>query len=163
MGFTYAVVGAGRQGTAAAYDFALRGKAEDVLLADLDLKRAKAAADRVDGLVGTTLARGVRVDVTRQDSVLRALKGVDVFLSAVPYPFNLRLAKAAVRSKASMVDLGGHTETAKKQLDLHPQAKRAGMAIIPECGMGPGANDSLAVHAIRLLGRAEEGRGYHEC
>ena len=82
MGFTYAVVGAGRQGTAAAYDFALRGKAEDVLLADLDLKRAKAAADRVDGLVGTTLARGVRVDVTRQDSVLRALKGVDVFLSA---------------------------------------------------------------------------------
>ena len=160
MGFTYAVVGAGRQGTAAAYDFALRGKAEDVLLADLDLKRAKAAADRVDGLVGTTLARGVRVDVTRQDSVLRALKGVDVFLSAVPYPFNLRLAKAAVRAKASMVDLGGHTETAKKQLALDPQAKRAGIAIIPECGMGPGANVTLAVHAIRMLDRAEEVRVY---
>ena len=160
MGFTYAVLGAGRQGTASAYDFALHGGAEEVRLADLDLKRAKAAATRVNRLTGKALARGARVDVTKRESVLRALKGVDVFLSAVPYPFNLGIARAAVRAKASMVDLGGHTETAKKQLALNAQAKKAGIAIIPECGMGPGANITLAVHAIRMLDTAEEVRVY---
>ncbi len=160
MGFTYAVLGAGRQGTASAYDFALRGGAEEVRLADLDLKRAKAAATRVNRLTGKALARGARVDVTKRESVLRALKGVDVFLSAIPYPFNLGLAKAAVRAKASMVDLGGHTETARRQLALDPQARKAGIAIVPECGMGPGANVTLAVHAIRMLDRAEEVRVY---
>ena len=129
-------------------------------LADLDLARARAAARRLEGLAGKDIARAVRVDVTKTESVLRALKGVDVFLSAVPFPFNLGIAKAAVRAKASMVDLGGHTETARKQLALDAQAKKAGIAIIPECGMGPGANITLAVHAIRMLDRAEEVRVY---
>jgi lysine 6-dehydrogenase len=34
MGFRYAVIGSGRQGTSAAYDLALFGEAEYVLLAD---------------------------------------------------------------------------------------------------------------------------------
>ena len=160
MGFTYAVLGAGRQGTATAYDFIRHGGADEVRLGDLDLKRARGAADRLEGLTGKDVARAVRVDVTDTESVLRALKGVDVFLSAVPYPFNLGIAKAAVRAKASMVDLGGHTETARKQLALDAQARKAGITIIPECGMGPGANITLAVHAVRMLDKAEEVRVY---
>src|SRR5213592_2308028 len=116
MGHTFAVLGAGRQGTAAAYDFVIHGGAEEVVLADLDLKRAKAAAQRVNRLTGKGLARAARVDVTKRDSVLRVLKGIDVFLSAVPYVFNVGIARAAVRAKASMVDLGGHTATARRQL-----------------------------------------------
>jgi len=160
MGATFAVLGAGRQGTAAAYDFVVHGGADEVVLADLELKRAKAAAQRVNRLTGKGLARAARVDVTNQDSVLRVLKGVDVFLSAVPYVFNLGIARAAVRAKASMVDLGGHTKTARRQLALGAQARKAGIAIVPECGMGPGANVTLAVHGINLLDRAEEVRVY---
>ncbi len=160
MGTTYAVLGAGRQGTATAYDFAVHGRADEVRLADLDLKRASAAAGRLEALTGKDIATAVRVDVTKGESVLAALKGVDVFLSAVPYPFNLGIAKAAVKAKASMVDLGGHTETARKQLAFDPQARKAGITIIPECGMGPGANITLAVHAIQMLDKAEEVRVY---
>jgi len=160
MGYTYAVLGAGRQGTAAAYDMAVHGDAASVVLADLNLSRARAAARRANVLAGGRLARAVSVDVTRRDSVLRVLKGVDVFLSAVPYFLNLGLARAAVRAKASMVDLGGHTETARRQLALDAQARKAGIAIVPECGMGPGANITLAVHAMGLLDRADEVRVY---
>ncbi len=83
MGFRYAVLGAGRQGTAAAYDFAVRGDANSVLLADMDIARAKDAAKRVNRLSGTSLATAAKVDVTRRESVLRVLRGIDVFLSAV--------------------------------------------------------------------------------
>ena len=160
MSTTFAVLGAGRQGTAAAYDFVLQGGAEEVVLADVDLGRAKAAADRVNRLTRDRVARAARVDVTKTDSILGVLKRVDVFLSAVPYVFNLGIARAAVRAKASMVDLGGHTATARKQIALDRQARKAGITIVPECGMGPGANVTLAVHAMSLLDRADEVRVY---
>lgn len=151
MGYRYAVVGAGRQGTAAAYDLAVHGDADEVVLADVSLSAAKAAAKRVNALTDGNLATAAKVDVTRSDSVLRVLRGADVFVSAVPFQFNLALARLAVRAKAGMVDLGGHTGIVRRQLALHRKAKAAGIAIVPDCGMGPGANVTLAVYAMGLL------------
>lgn len=160
MGHRYAVLGAGRQGTAAAYDFARHGDADSVVLADLDLRSARTAARRVRDLTGGGPTEAMRVDVTKRDSVLRALKGVDVFVSGVPYYFNLRLATWALQAGSSMVDFGGHTGLARQQLALGARAKKAGIAIVPECGLGPGANITLAVYAMGLLDAAEEVRIY---
>jgi saccharopine dehydrogenase-like NADP-dependent oxidoreductase len=44
MGYRYAVLGAGRQGTACAYDMIKFGEADEVLLADQSLEVAQAAA-----------------------------------------------------------------------------------------------------------------------
>ena len=160
MGFRYAVLGAGRQGTAAAYDLATRGNADSVILADLDLNAAKAAAKRVNALAGTSAASAAKVDVTKADSVSRVLRKVDVFISGVPFHHNLALARLAVKAHASMVDFGGKTDVARQQLALDPRAKKAGVTIVPECGLGPGANITLAVHAMSLLDRPEEVRIY---
>lgn len=156
MGHRYAVLGSGRQGTYAAYDLAMFGDADSVVLADIDRKVAQSAARRVNSLVGTKVAEAARVDSTKADNVLRFLKGVDVMLSAVPYKFNLGLSRLAVKAKASMVDLGGHTGIVRKQLALDKQARKAGVSIVPDCGMGPGANITLAVHAFNMLDEAEE-------
>lgn len=160
MGFRYAVLGAGRQGTAAAYDLAVRGNADSVLLGDVDVRLARSAAKRVNRLAGTNVGSAAKVDVTKHDSVLAALEGVDVFVSAVPFWFNLALAPLAVKAKASMVDLGGHTATTRKELALHRQAGKAGIAIVPDCGMGPGANVTLAVYAMGLLDKPSAVRIY---
>lgn len=50
MSYTYAVLEAGRQGIAAAYDMARNGDAAAVLLADMDLAVAKAGAERINRL-----------------------------------------------------------------------------------------------------------------
>lgn len=160
MGYRYAVFGSGRQGTYAAYDLAKFGSADSVVLGDIDRAVAQAAAKRVNSLIGMRVAEAARVDSTRADSVLRSLKDVDVLLSAVPYKFNLGLSKLAVKAKVSMVDLGGHTEIVGKELALDKAARRAGISIVPDCGMGPGANITLAVHAINMLDEAEEVRIY---
>jgi len=160
VGFRYAVLGAGRQGTAAAYDLAVRGNADSVLVADVSLTAAKTAAKRVNTLSGGRTATPVKVDVTKRDSVLRALKGVDAFISGVPYYLNLALARWALAAKASMVDFGGNTGLARKQLALHRQAAKAGVTIIPECGLGPGANVTLAVYGMSLLTRPVDVRVY---
>jgi lysine 6-dehydrogenase len=160
MGHRYVVIGAGRQGSAAAFDLAVNGDADAVVLADMDLAAAKAAAKRVNRLARGTAAEAVKVDVTKRASVLAALKGVDVFVSAVPYRFNLALAKWAIAAKSSMVDLGGHTGLVRKQLALDRQAQAAGIALVPDCGMGPGANITLAVYAMSLLDRPRDVRIY---
>ena len=160
MGSRFVILGSGRQGSYAAYDLARYVGVESLVLADIDLKTAQSSAKRVNTLMGDNVTKAVRVDVTNKNSVLRFIKDSDIFLSAVPYSYNLGLSRLAVKAKASMVDLGGHTDIVMKQLDLDDTAKKAGIAIVPDCGMGPGANVTLAVHAMRQLDRAEEVRIY---
>ncbi len=151
MGYRYAVVGSGRQGTAAAFDMAKFGEADEVILADIVLSRARRAATRVNRLVGKRIAYPVQADVRKDSTVLKALEDVDVFLSAVPYFFNLGLSKLALKARASMVDLGGNTGIVRKQLALSHRAQKAGITIIPDCGMGPGLNLTMSIYAMELL------------
>src|SRR5574340_423616 len=138
MGYRYAVIGSGRQGTAAAYDFAKFGEADDIAMGDVKISQARRSAARVNRLVGREVARAVPADVTKPATVLNAIKGVDVVLSGVPYYFNLGLAKLAIKARVSMVDFGGNTEIVRQQLALDGAAKKAGVGTVPDCGMGPG-------------------------
>ncbi len=151
MGYRYAVVGSGRQGTAAAYDFAKFGEADEIIMADMNPAQAKRASARVNKLVGRRVARPAHADVTKPSTVLKAIKGADVMLSGVPYFFNLGLAKLAIRAGVSMVDFGGNTEVVRRELAMDEQAKKAGVGIIPDCGMGPGLNITMSVYAMELL------------
>jgi lysine 6-dehydrogenase len=156
MRYRYAVLGAGRQGTACAYDMIRWGDAESVVLADQSLEAAQTSARRINRLLGTSKARGIQLDVKDLDAVVSALTGIDAFLSAVPYYMNLGIAQAAVRAGASMCDLGGNTDLVREQLTLDPQARAAGISLIPDCGQVPGLGTTLMVYAIGLLDEPEE-------
>jgi len=154
MLFNFAVLGAGRQGAAAAYDMARWGDAARVVLADYDLAVARQAAGRVNDLIGGAVAEAVQLDVTNLDAVEETLTGVDSFLSAVPYYYNLGIAKAAIEARAHMCDLGGHIGIARQQHALDAQARQAGVSIIPNCGQVPGMGTTLMVYSMELLDEA---------
>lgn len=155
MPYSYIVLGAGRQGIAAAYDVALLGDASRVTLADFDANAAKAAAERVNRLLGRPTADAIQLDVTDVAAVRRAIKGYTVALSGVPYFYNLALTRAAIDCGVSFCDLGGNTDIVRQQHALDPEAKGAGVSIIPDCGMGPGMGNTLAVYAMSLLDSTE--------
>ena len=154
--YTYGVLGAGRQGTAAAYDMAYRGEAKRVILADQDLAIAERAARRVNQLVGRPVAEAAQVEVTDLKAVEGVLTGVDAFLSAVPYYFNLELTKVAVKVGASMCDLGGNTDIVRQQHAFDAEARQKGISIIPDCGQVPGMGSSLMVYTMGLLDTATD-------
>lgn len=156
MAYSYLVLGAGRQGIASAYDLARFGGASRVTLADFDRKRAQAAADRVNELVHSRIAGAIGLDVRDEAATRRALKGYDVALSAVPYNYNLALTRAAIAAGVSFCDMGGNTDIVRQQHALDPEARQAGVSVIPDCGMGPGMGNTLAVYAMDLVGDAEE-------
>jgi lysine 6-dehydrogenase len=156
MAFKYAVLGAGRQGTACAYDMIRFGEASSVLLADQSLDLAQAAAARVNQLLDTDRAHAIQLDVTDHAALVAALTGVDAFLSAVPYYFNLDITRAAVEAGASMCDLGGNTDLVREQLKLDAAARAAGISIVPDCGQVPGMGTTLMVYTMSLLDEPEE-------
>ncbi|MFX1368406.1 MAG: saccharopine dehydrogenase family protein, partial [Promethearchaeota archaeon] len=152
----FAVLGAGRQGTAAAYDLAKFGNAKSIVIADMKLDAAKKSAARVNDLLSTDLARAHVLDVTHQDELVTFLTGVNTVISAVPYYFNLEIARAAITARTNMCDLGGNTNIVMEQLELDPRAKAANISIIPDCGQVPGMGTTLCVFAMSLLDEPEE-------
>jgi lysine 6-dehydrogenase len=149
--YGYLIIGAGRQGTAAAYDLARFGEAARIVLADRDPVIAARSAERVNQLSDTTLAESLALDVNDQHAVEEAVKGMDVVLSAVPYYFNLPITRAAVAAGAHYCDLGGNTSIVQSQMALGDEALLAGSSIVPDCGMGPGLVNTLGAYVIQLL------------
>jgi len=155
MSYSYIVLGSGRQTTASAYDLGKFGEASKITLADADMARAQASADCVNKLLGRPVAQAIGLDVRDDSAVRRALAGHDVALSGVPYFLNLGLTKIAISAGVSFCDLGGNTEIVRQQHALDADAKRAGVRIVPDCGMGPGMGNTLGVYAMGLLDEPE--------
>ncbi len=145
-----AVVGAGRQGTAAAFDLLSFHPDEGLLLADADSERLEAAADRLGTLTGIRPATAV-VDASNPNALTSLLLPVEVAVCAVPYRYIPACTEAAIAGGTSMVDLGGHTPTVLGQLERADEAAARGVAIVPDCGMGPGLNNTLGMAAIERL------------
>src|SRR3989441_1274735 len=110
------VLGSGLQGSACAYDLLQQRDVEKVTLADLRPERLPAF---LRPLVGKRLAV-VKLDV-RDGAALRAtLQGHDAVLSALPYYFNLEVARAAVEAGLHCADLGGNTTRVDALSEVEP-------------------------------------------
>jgi lysine 6-dehydrogenase len=153
MGYRYAIIGTGRQGTAAAYDLGLNSEAEMILMADADPDAAEAAAERVNTLIGRELAHPTAIDARDAAGLQTELEQhrIQALLAATPYYLNLGLTETAIAAGVSMADLGGNSDVIIAQLKLSSQAEQAGVAIVPDCGLGPGMITTLALYAMEAL------------
>jgi len=153
MPYRYAILGSGRQGTAAAYDLAVHGDAESILLADLHRDAAERSARRVNDLAGRAVAAAAALDVRDVEAVVDLLRAnrIDAFVSGAPYFLNMALARAAVRAGASMADFGGNTDQTRAQLALDAEARAAGITLTPDCGQVPGLGNSLCAFTMSLF------------
>ncbi len=154
----YAVLGSGRQGVAAAYDLAKNGNANKVILIDINIELAKSGSVKINKLLNTNIVKFDSVDVLNEKAIIKILEDIDVFISAVPYHLNLKLTQIAIKANSSMVDLGGHTENVKEQLKFSKEAKQKNITIVPDCGMGPGMNVSMALLGMEQLEKTSEVR-----
>lgn len=152
--YTYAILGVGRQGTAAAYDLALCGEASRVILADKNLDTALRAVNRLEQLTNKRIFFPIQLDVNDSNAVAQLFSETQSVLSAVPYYYNLEITKIAIQTRTNICDLGGNTAIAKEQHQFNSLAREAGISIIPNCGQVPGMGTSLCVYAIELLDEA---------
>jgi len=141
-----AVLGAGGMGRAAVYDLVRAKGVHDVIVIDRD-------RDRVEDVARTCGGRTIPMafDLTDRRALLQALEGCDAVLGAASYRLNLLLSRVCIRAGAHFCDLGGNTDVVHAQFALSDEARAAGVAIIPDCGLAPGLVSVLTARALELL------------
>ncbi len=156
----YAILGSGMQGTAAAYDVARFGEPSSLVLADVDPEAATRAAERVNALVGSDVARPAQADATDPASLRSLLSEADVLISAVPYFLQPQVWDAAFETRTSMVDMGNDTADTLHLLERDAEAKKLGIALVPDTGLAPGLVNSLGNLFLERLDEADTVRLY---
>lgn len=146
-----AVLGAGRQGVASAYDFARFGNADEIKIADISKEGAQKGADKVKALCPGANVTAHALDATDPVAVTMFLEDVDAAVSAIHYGFNPGITKAAIEAGCHVTDLGGNTDITREQLAMDEHAKEKGVRAVPDCGMAPGFNVGLAQAAMAQL------------
>jgi lysine 6-dehydrogenase len=148
------VLGAGLQGSACAYDLLQNPDVTEVRLADLHIDHIPEFLKPYSGkrLVPTSL------DVRDGEAVRELMRGCDGVMSAIPYYFNLDMAKAAVDVGVHFCDLGGNTDIVFEQKKLDARAREQKCTVIPDCGLAPGMDVILAQYGISQLDEADSVR-----
>ncbi|MAJ43543.1 MAG: hypothetical protein CMF96_02205 [Candidatus Marinimicrobia bacterium] len=143
--YKYAVLGAGRQGQAIAYDLAINGNSKKIYIFDKYLDIAVRSANRLNNLLKSDIFIPQKLNVTKRLELIKMLNGIDTVISAVPYFFNELITDVAIENNFNLIDLGGNTDIVKNQLSKDKDAKCSGIGITPDCGMGPGMNITLSL------------------
>jgi lysine 6-dehydrogenase len=146
------VLGAGLQGSACAYDLLQNEEVTEVRLADVNTGHLPAFLAPYSGerLIPTPL------DVRNSEGVRALMRESDAVMSAIPYYFNLDLARHAAETGVHFCDLGGNTDIVFEQKKLDAIAREKGITIIPDCGLAPGMVNILAQHGIDQLDSVDE-------
>ena len=148
------VLGAGLQGSACAYDLLQNDEVTHVRLADVHTKHVAEFLAPYSGkrLIPTPL------DVRDTEGVRALMRESDAVMSAIPYYFNLDLARHAAETGVHFCDLGGNTDIVSEQKKLDATAREKGITIVPDCGLAPGMVNILAQHGIDQLDNVDEVR-----
>jgi lysine 6-dehydrogenase len=145
------VLGAGRMGLGAVHDLVSQPDVTGVTVADYDVSKAEAIAARYPGK-----AAAARIDCNDHAAVVALMRGHASAISCVNYWLNERLAKAAIEAGTNFCDLGGNNDVVDAELALDEEAKRAGINIIPDCGLAPGMVAVLVAHAAQQFTSIDE-------
>ena len=146
------VLGAGLQGSACAYDLLQNDEVTEVRLADISTEHLPEFLAPYSGkrLIPT------RLDVRDVEGVRALMRASDAVMSAIPYYFNLDLAKHAAEAGVHFCDLGGNTDIVFEQKKLDAKAREKSITIVPDCGLAPGMVNILAQHGIDQLETVDE-------
>ena len=139
------ILGAGLMARGAAFDFLKNPAVTSLVVADqsqsaLDSFRVRFSDPRVK------LVKCKAEDTRRVASLMEDADGV---FCAVHYGFNLAFTEAAIETKTHMVDLGGNNTVVAAQRALSERALKAGVSIIPDCGLAPGMVSILTAWGLR--------------
>jgi lysine 6-dehydrogenase len=145
------VLGAGRMGLGAVHDLLAQPDVTSVTVADAFLAKAQDIAARYGERV-----KAVQIDCNDDEAVVELMRGHASAISCVNYWLNERLAKAAIAAGTNFCDLGGNNDVVDAELALDAQARKAGVNVIPDCGLAPGMVAVLVAHGAQQFDTLDE-------
>lgn len=133
------ILGGGQQGRVLAVDLARSLPQAKLTVADV----------REPALPGLPNLRWLEADLSSPQEIARLLHEYDLGVGALPSKFGYGAMQAAIDAKRPLVDV---SFSAEDPLTLDTAAARAGIAIVPDCGLAPGLSHLLVGEAMARHG-----------
>lgn len=144
------VLGTGMIGTTVVTEMVKFPEIDRITAVDVN----QASIDKCLAIANNPKVTGKVAALQTEEDIARVLTGADVAVACLPHSLSLSAIKAAISSHCHLVDLVGSQFREKMELD--EQAKKAGVIIVPGCGVAPGITNFLAAQGIDLLDEADE-------
>lgn len=122
--------GCGIQGRTAVYDLVRSKEVKEVICADARLD----ALDLIKDFSDMSKVQPVLLNAADLDSLVDLFGRADVAIDLLPRQFTPNVCQAAIKTGVGVVN----TNYAGSISNLGAQAKKAGVSIMPECGLDPG-------------------------
>jgi lysine 6-dehydrogenase len=143
------ILGHGNIGSILTQDLAKNLLKAQIIVADRNQKKAKDAAAALHSENITAIC----LDANNQRELVKTMKRFDLAICALPGALGFKSIKAAIKAKINMVDISYMPEN---PLTLNKNDLKAGVTIIPDCGVAPGLSNILVGHALSKLDRAAD-------
>lgn len=140
--------GCGVVGSAAVRTLAQDDTFSELVIADINLERAKNMADELGEKVS-----GIKFDANDNDSIKNAIAGADVVVNTVGpyYKYEKPILSAVIEAGINYVDVNDDTGATYDALDMDQAAKDAGILALIGMGSSPGVTNILAAFAANTL------------
>jgi len=122
--------GCGRQGKTALYDLASDRDVSGIICADIRFE----ALEEIKNFTDMGKITAARLDAGSASDLLHLCQQVDVVVDFLPKAFGPRVNEAVLEAKVPVVN----TNYLHHPQALDKRARKAGIAIMPECGLDPG-------------------------
>jgi lysine 6-dehydrogenase len=142
------VLGCGNIGSVAARDLAESLPLAEIVMADMNKSRAEETASRI----GQDNVSWLQADASNHSELVGTMKKFDLAVGALPGWIGYRTCKASISAKVDIVDVSFMPEDI---MTLNKTALKAGVCVVPDCGMSPGLGSILVGHAASKLDKVE--------
>jgi len=142
------ILGCGNIGSVAAEDLAKSSSSIQVVVADKSDTRAKQVAERIGG----SNVSWIQLDATNPSKLANALKDFNLVMGFLPGKLGYRLTKACIDAGKDLIDVSYMSEN---PLTLTENAVKAGVTVVPDCGLAPGISNILVGHAAAELDKVQ--------
>ena len=140
------VLGYGNIGSVTASDLAESLPSTQIVIAG----RSKRKAEEIANSINRGNVVGAQLDATDHHELVKTMKKSDIVVGALPGNLGYKSMKAAVEARVDMVDVSYMPEN---PLALDREAAKAGVTIVPDCGVAPGISNVLIGHIISKLNK----------
>ena len=146
------VLGAGLMGKEATRDLVASEQVTEVGIADVSYPLAEKVCEQL----ASNKLTAYEVNAKDEAALASYMEKFDVVINALFYSFNQIVAETAIKVGTSSVDLGGHIgHITDKVLELHEEAEKEGVTIIPDLGVAPGMINILSGDGAGELDKVE--------
>jgi saccharopine dehydrogenase-like NADP-dependent oxidoreductase len=140
--------GAGFIGTQAVEDLVRSSDFSEITLGDNDPGKAQQLVSRLNDRRLSVRA----LEVTKENELVEAMKSFDIVISALPFSYDVIVTRACIRAHVNGIDVS----SAREQMEMNEEAKKAGITYVMGCGATPGVTNVLARRGANLLDRTDE-------